>query len=340
MDNPNTTSFRNALRRFLALWGAVHRIRSDQGTNFVGSRSQDKEGEVLLEDLVAKDEVQGLLQSSTVAWEFNPVQASHRGGVWERKIGSVKRVLEGALGAEFRQTLTREELDTFLREASAIVNGTPLWAVKRGGLDRPLTPAMLCTGKWRPNPAPPDSFSENDLACYGIRRWRRIQALAEIFWKAWRTEYLQTLQKRKKWSRPRDGLRVGDIVLLKNKNVKRNRWPIARVLEEIPGKDGRVRKVRLVISAKGGGPQGSPQDSVHLTRRVRAIQDCVFLTNGSSLDAVEAVEAAGDLNAIDELAEEDSPASGGREELRTTPGPGAGPESPITGSRKRRSSNH
>ena len=40
-----------------------------------------------------------------IKWVFNPPQASHMGGSWERKIGSVRRIMEamrevvwGALG--------------------------------------------------------------------------------------------------------------------------------------------------------------------------------------------------------------------------------------------------
>ena len=43
-------------------------------------------------------------------------------------------------------------------------------------------------------------------------------------------------------------IKVGDIVLIGSDNSKRVDWPLARVKELIPGKDGNVRVVRLVTT--------------------------------------------------------------------------------------------
>ncbi|KAF2886476.1 hypothetical protein ILUMI_19698 [Ignelater luminosus] len=42
-----------------------------------------------------------------------------------------------------------------------------------------------------------------------------------------------------------DPIKLGDIVVIGNDNVKRIEWPISRVVELIPGKDGRTRLVRV-----------------------------------------------------------------------------------------------
>ena len=39
----DTSSFKNALRRFLSIRGVCKRIRSDLGTNFVGTHNQDED---------------------------------------------------------------------------------------------------------------------------------------------------------------------------------------------------------------------------------------------------------------------------------------------------------
>ena len=64
-------------------------------------------------------------------------------------------------------------------------------------------------------------FQPQDLLAYGKKRWRRIQYLADQFWSRWRTDYLQTLQKRRKWFHPSRNLQIGDVVLLKDASVKR-----------------------------------------------------------------------------------------------------------------------
>ena len=46
-------------------------------------------------------------------------------------------------------------------------------------------------------------------------------------------------------------LRVGDLVLLKDKEIARNDWPIALVTKVFPSKDGNIRKIE-VTTARGG----------------------------------------------------------------------------------------
>ena len=42
---------------------------------------------------------------------------------------------------------------------------------------------------------------------------------------------------------------VDDIVLLREPNVSRQQWPMARIVKTFPGKDGLVRSVELKISS-------------------------------------------------------------------------------------------
>ena len=46
-----------------------------------------------------------------------------------------------------------------------------------------------------------------------------MQHNTEEFWYRWRKEFLQSLQTRQKWNDKRRNLKVGDIVILKNKPV-------------------------------------------------------------------------------------------------------------------------
>ncbi len=43
-------------------------------------------------------------------------------------------------------------------------------------------------------------------------------------------------------------MKVNDIVLLQNDLAPRNEWKLARVIEVYPGSDGRVRKLKLMVS--------------------------------------------------------------------------------------------
>ena len=161
------------------------------------------------------DQIQTELQNAGRSWEFTKPAASHEGGVWERKIGAVKKVLAQTMRQLGPRLLSREELQTILLEAACIVNNTPLWQ----SADDPnepsaLTPAMLLTLKENQIEAP-DTYTKDDLLSYGPKRWRRIMYLADQFWHFWRLEYASNLQKRAKWVHPNRTPQIGDIVLLK-----------------------------------------------------------------------------------------------------------------------------
>ena len=123
-----------------------------------------------------------------------------------------------------------------------------MWEVSTDPKDPiPLSPAMLLTLKDAPHPAPLETYSAEDLFSYGAKRWRRIQFIANTFWLRWRTYYLSDLQERTKWIRRKRNVQVGDIVLLSNKNEKRNSWPLAMVKEVKTSSDGLVRSATLEI---------------------------------------------------------------------------------------------
>ncbi len=92
-DTLGTDSFINALRRFIARRGNVSEIHSDNGTNFVGA---DRELQKALKE-VDHTTVEAKLQRLGVKWIFNPPSASHMGGVWERNIRTVRKILVGLL---------------------------------------------------------------------------------------------------------------------------------------------------------------------------------------------------------------------------------------------------
>ena len=93
LDAMDTSTFRMAFQRFEAAKGRCALIRSDRGRNFIGARNQDEDAEM--------NDVLGSTRERLVAegksWEVNPPHASHFGGVWERAIGSVRRVFEATL---------------------------------------------------------------------------------------------------------------------------------------------------------------------------------------------------------------------------------------------------
>ena len=178
---------------------------------------------------------------------MNVPAASHMGGVWERQIRTVHAVLSSLLINNSAQ-LDDESLRTLMCETEAIVNSRPLTInqLSDPNSPEPLTPSHLLTMKSKVLLSPPGKFEPADL--YTRKRWRRVQHLANEFWTRWRKEYLLGLQERQKWTQPRRGLRVGDVVMVKSPNVSRSQWQLARVANVYPSADGYVRKVQVALA--------------------------------------------------------------------------------------------
>ena len=245
-NSMTTDSFINAYRRFVGRRGPVRQIRSDQGTNFVGAKNELQRALSALDNERIKQE---LLKRNCdwLVFKMNVPHASHMGGVWERQIGTVRNVLTALLHRNGSQ-LNDESLHTFIVEAESIVNCRPLTVDDVSSPDgvRALTPNHLLTMKLSVVLPPPGSFQRADL--YLTKRWRRVQYLVNEFWNKWKGDFLQSLQSRQKWGRVCRNMVVGDIVIVKDVNLPRNQWQLARVEQAYPSDDGLVRKVKLTIA--------------------------------------------------------------------------------------------
>jgi hypothetical protein len=237
----DTESFINALRRFIARRGQPEVMRSDNGGNFV-------KGERELRQEINKwnqAQIHDFLLQQNIKWTFNPPAGSHHGGVWERCIRTVRKVMR-AITKE--QLLDDEGLNTLMCEVEAIVNGRPLTKLSDDPRDlEPLTPNHLLLLRSGPK-LPPGMFSKED--CCNTRRWRQVQYLANVFWRRWIREYLQSLQERQKWIKTRRNLAVGDIVLILDEKTARCSWPLGRILEvHTNRRDDLVRSVKVKTSS-------------------------------------------------------------------------------------------
>ena len=240
-DSLETDSFIQALRWFICRRGPVREIRCDRGTNFIGAEAELKNAIDEIDDQKVKAE----LLKAKIDWIKNPASASNFGGVWERQIRSIRNVMSGLI-REHGNRLDEESLRTFLCEAESTINNRPLTVETLSDplSEPPLSPSMLLTGKTRLVLPPPGEFKREDLYCR--RKWRRTQHLAQEFWSRWSKEYLQQLQARIKWTRPKRNFKVGDVVLLKENQSPRNRWPLGKVVATHPDDQDRVRSATVL----------------------------------------------------------------------------------------------
>mgnify|MGYP001792639325 CR=1 FL=1 len=260
LEDMSSDSFINALRNLIAIRGAVSTIRCDQGTNFIGAFND-----------LAKN-LEGPLKSSHphIKFTFNPPHSSHMGGVWERLIRSARTILKG-MGQKHCARLSTSQLRTLFYEVMAVINSRPLGNVSE--VDLPLTPNMLLTMKSQITLPPPADFCDSDL--YSRKRWRVVQELANQFWRKWRSEYLQTLQVRQKWTSKSPEVAVGDIVHVKEESSFRNDWAMARIIETHRSHDGIVRSVTLQIGSRN-------YPNVKARQLVRPLSKIVVLVKSST----------------------------------------------------------
>lgn len=215
--------------------GRPKTIYSDNATNF------RRTGEDL-----SKTEWKKIIEQSAerrIDWKFIPPAAPWWGGWWERIIRLIKDVLKRTLG---RAALTIDELQTVLCEIEAVVNSRPLVYLSEEDQVIPLTPALFLQDL-QDVYLPDVSCDDNAKLRNRIRYRREVAANLRL---RFRDEYLSQLKMMKSKSQASARLRKGDVILVSDDSKKRVMWPLARVVEVYPGKDGVVRYAK-VKTAKG-----------------------------------------------------------------------------------------
>ncbi|XP_046576736.1 uncharacterized protein LOC124284679 [Haliotis rubra] len=179
IEDLSSSSFINALKRFQSIRGKVTLFRSDRGTNFVGATDDLKIDTINMEE----GPVQRYLYKSGCQWIFNAPHSSPMGGVWERMIGVVRRILDSLL-AQNPNHLTHEVLVTFMAETCAIVNSRPITPVSSDpDCATVLSPSMILTQKSDSVAIPSGEFT---LPIMYKHQRARVQQLADMFWERWK----------------------------------------------------------------------------------------------------------------------------------------------------------
>jgi hypothetical protein len=215
-------------------------VISDNGTNFVAA---EKELRQLVKQLDKERIINATSTNQAIQWDFNPPSAPHFGGVFESMVKSAKKALRAILG---EADINDEELHTAMCAAEGLLNSRPITYVSSDPHDMtPLTPNHFIIGQLGGQFAAEAFDIEEQVK--PVKRWRRVQQLISQFWKRWRKEFLPSLNVRSKWFHLQRNLKVGDVVLVVDPNAKRGDWPLGRVTQVYPAKDGLVRVVEVKV---------------------------------------------------------------------------------------------
>ena len=236
----STDAFIMTLKRFISRRGNPSIIFSDNATNFSGANNQLKELYDFFKNREAFSSIADFLSQNQTTWKFIPPGSPHWGGIWEAAIKGAKNHMRKLLG---NTNFTFEEFSTSLAQIEAIMNSRPLCPLSNDPSDlNSLTPGHFLIG------CSLTAYPEKDLANISENRlsiYQRIQKIQQSFWKRWSVEYLNCLQNRPKWIHTQENLKENDLVLIKEDNLPPLKWALARVVEVLPGKDGKVRVAKI-----------------------------------------------------------------------------------------------
>ena len=240
--------FMLALRRFAASRGLPSVFYSDNPKTFAGTQ-----------DLLVN-----YFGPISPQWKFTVPRSPWWGGWWERLVRSVKSALKKSLGGH---CLTRSELETTLHEVEACINSRPLTFVG-DELDSssPLTPSHFLIGRSGGFQVFPVSETETVSGSLSDREVFRQQKL-NYFWSKWSNDYLRNLPPTVPQFQGKGKAEVGAVVLIREDNTPRLKWPLGVITQVFPGRDGIVRSVQ-VKTAKGT-----------LTRPIQRLHDLEIANN-------------------------------------------------------------
>ncbi|XP_036143398.1 uncharacterized protein LOC118645796 [Monomorium pharaonis] len=210
---------------------------SDNGTTFVGA---EKELKKAYHSALRDPQFLNKTACDNVQWLFIPPSAPHFGGMWEAGVRSVKHHLRRVID---KHTLSFEEFSTLLCTIEACLNSRPIAPLSEAFDDYDcLTPGHFLIGSALTVAPEPSILHLNENR---LSRWQIVRHMAEQFWKMWAHDYVNTLQQRGKWRRPRPSLKIGQLVLLRDTLLPPCKWHLGRITRLHPGSDGLTRVVTV-----------------------------------------------------------------------------------------------
>ncbi|XP_025270373.1 uncharacterized protein LOC112639712 [Camponotus floridanus] len=118
----------------------------------------------------------------------------------------------------------------------AVLNSRPLSCLSDDPEDlHALTPGHFLTGSSLTTIPEPSLLSVKGSR---LSRWQLTRQMLESFWTRWSRECLQRHLAIYKWNRISPSLQEGSLVLITDERYPPSKWPLGRIVQTHPGKDG------------------------------------------------------------------------------------------------------
>ncbi|XP_058840761.1 uncharacterized protein LOC131696228 [Topomyia yanbarensis] len=206
---------------------------------------ESREMRVELKQQLQSAAVQSVLLQRGVQFQFIPPRAAHFGGLWEAAVKAFKHHFYRIMG----QTIyVFDDFRTAVAQIESILNSRPLVPMSNHPEDlNALTPGHFLVGESQFSLPEPDHSS---TPTNRLKHFQVMQKSVQDLWKRWSRDYIGLLHNRpSRWRSTPDKIETGTMVLLKRDNVPPLLWPLGRVDEVFPGKDGIVRVVNVRTAA-------------------------------------------------------------------------------------------
>ena len=292
----DTEAILHTVRRLLAAKGDVKLIISDPGSQLRGA-SKEIAG-------WRKGWDQRLLvrfgAEKSLDWRFIMAGSQHQNGAAEALIKMVKGVKNSMMKALGTQVLTLNELNTLMAEVAQLINERPI-GLKPNERTHPhfLSPNSLylgrCSDRIASGPFQSDEVFLDDPR-KASSRFLLVQAITSQFWRMWLRDYFPSLLIRQKWHVQRRNVRVNDVCLLRDQDVLRGEWRLARVVEVYPDRFGNVRNVEVLVkSTQDGSILYKPGAGQRLRRHVNNLLVLVPAEEQADQVSLDTVTQDGEL---------------------------------------------
>ena len=249
------------LRKHESRNGSPAQYFADLGSQIVGA---DRVMTEAVHDL-NKDTIEKFTNANGTKFTFGTPHHPAGQGAVERLVQEVKKCLRVLYN---NNTMSFQELDTALAEASYLVNCRPLQLNPTTGDDGFICPNDLLMGRSSKEPVY-EPFCDTNLT----RRMAHIQRLKDEFWTKWSSSYYQQLVKYHKWRLAERNAQVGDVVLILDKEIAKGKFILGIIDSVKVDPDNLVRKVtvKYKLPQKGNTLELQPQVYKYAERNVRGL---------------------------------------------------------------------
>ena len=191
----------------------------------------------------SKNELKDYCVDKGIQWKFITPAVPHHNGSAEFLVKSCKLALKIAMG---NHVLTPFELYICLLEVANLVNQRPIGRVPKDPDDGSyLYPNDMLLGRASPQ-VPQGPFQETRNPRHRVEF---IQKIVDSFWRYWTRDVFPLLVTQKKWHAERRNVRVDDFLVVAEQNTVRGKWNVGWVVEVYPGRDVKVRNVKVWTSS-------------------------------------------------------------------------------------------